>query len=90
MALPAVRVFILLEEVNKLFYSFFVSMGPVLVYLELLLLLIYFFAVVRSNMSEVVCPFERCCSLEFKLLRMPARFFSETLHLLGFHSFKCF
>ena len=46
MALPILRIFILLEAVNQLLYSFVASLGPVALYGKLLLAIMYFYAVV--------------------------------------------
>ena len=46
MALPVLRVFILMDTVNELLYSFGSSMGPVTLYGKLLLVVMYFYAVV--------------------------------------------
>ena len=46
MALPILRIFILVETVNELLYSFGSSMGPVTLYGKLLLVVMYFYTVV--------------------------------------------
>ena len=48
MTLPLLRIFVLLGHVNQLFASFFVSLAPVVVYLKLLMVLVYLFAVVST------------------------------------------
>ena len=55
MTLPLFRIFVLLGQVNQLFASFFVSLAPVVVYLKLLMVLVYLFAVVSA------CPLPTQC-----------------------------
>ena len=58
MTLPLLRIFVLLGQVNQLFASFFVSLAPVVVYLKLLMVLVYLFAVVSAfeQLIEPNCP----------------------------------
>ena len=52
MTLPLFRIFVLLGQVNQLFASFFVSLKPVVVYLKLLMVLVYLFAVVIHGIAQ--------------------------------------
>jgi len=72
MALPILRIFILLEAVNQLLYSFVASLGPVALYGKLLLAIMYFYTVIGYYAFSDDCNFyfNDCISSFISLVRL--------------------